>query len=83
MAANSQALEAAVSQEAAAPLFEQAAAKFQEVAALALLNWGNVHMCQARRLFDTTTDKEQPVAISPEVRPTRLLREVLTAVGLY
>uniref|UniRef100_A0A7S0MSF5 PB1 domain-containing protein n=1 Tax=Pyramimonas obovata TaxID=1411642 RepID=A0A7S0MSF5_9CHLO len=64
-----QALEAAVSSEKAAPLFDQAAAKFQEVAALALLNWGNVHMCQARRLFDTAADdKEKAVTISPEAR---------------
>eukprot|EP00854_Cymbomonas_tetramitiformis_P006063 gene6063-7286_t len=47
-----QALEAAVGSDKAGVLFDQAAAKFQEVAALALLNWGNVHMCQARRLFD-------------------------------
>lgn len=71
------ALEAAVGSEAAVPLFEQAAAKFQEVAALALLNWGNVHMCQARRLFDsngTGDDKdkekkeEKVVTVTPEAR---------------
>lgn len=32
-----------------AHLFELAACKFQEVAALAFLNWGNVHMCAARK----------------------------------
>mmetsp|Transcript_7816 Transcript_7816/g.14800 ORF Transcript_7816/g.14800 Transcript_7816/m.14800 type:complete len:667 (-) Transcript_7816:369-2369(-) len=67
-----QALEAAVGSEAAVPLFEQAAAKFQEVAALALLNWGNVHMCQARRLFDSAgageDKKETPPVVSPEAR---------------
>jgi len=70
-----QALEAAVSSEQATPLFEQAAAKFQEVAALALLNWGNVHMCQARRLFDSAgagTAEEakdaKPVVVSAEAR---------------
>ncbi|CAM6106593.1 unnamed protein product [Calypogeia fissa] len=45
----SEALEAAVTSEEAQPLFEAAAAKFQEVAALALFNWGNVYMCAARK----------------------------------
>lgn len=55
-----QALEAAVGSDKAGPLFEQAASKFQEVAALALLNWGNVHMCQARRLFDGVNETTAP-----------------------
>ncbi|BFI39627.1 protein PHOX [Marchantia polymorpha subsp. ruderalis] len=45
----SEALEAAVTSDEAQPLFEAAAAKFQEVAALALFNWGNVYMCAARK----------------------------------
>ncbi|EPS58441.1 hypothetical protein M569_16373, partial [Genlisea aurea] len=45
----SEALEETVTAEAAQPLFERAALKFQEVAALALFNWGNVHMCAARK----------------------------------
>ncbi|KAL2613279.1 hypothetical protein R1flu_024971 [Riccia fluitans] len=45
----SEALETAVTSEEAQPLFEAAAAKFQEVAALALFNWGNVYMCAARK----------------------------------
>ncbi|CAH8391608.1 unnamed protein product [Eruca vesicaria subsp. sativa] len=44
----SEALEETVTSEEAQPLFEKAAAKFQEVAALAFFNWGNVHMCAAR-----------------------------------
>jgi len=55
-----------VGSDKAVPLFEQAAAKFQEVAALALLNWGNVHMCQARRLFESAAAE----AKSAEVRPS-------------
>jgi len=74
------ALEEAVGSDKAVPLFEQAAAKFQEVAALALLNWGNVHMCQARRLFESAAaeaksaegkDETKPVTppvVSPEAR---------------
>jgi len=35
--------------EEAQPLFEQAALRFQDAAALALYNWGNVAMCVARK----------------------------------
>ncbi|XVF76964.1 hypothetical protein PTKIN_Ptkin14bG0002200 [Pterospermum kingtungense] len=45
----SEALEETVSSEEAQILFDKAAAKFQEVAALAFFNWGNVHMCAARK----------------------------------
>ncbi|KAK8651720.1 hypothetical protein V6N13_141306 [Hibiscus sabdariffa] len=45
----SEALEEMVTSEEAQILFNKAAAKFQEVAALAFFNWGNVHMCAARK----------------------------------
>lgn len=45
----SEALEETVTSEDAQSLFEAAACKFQEVAALAFFNWGNVHMCAARK----------------------------------
>ncbi|KAL4339910.1 hypothetical protein GQ457_08G007910 [Hibiscus cannabinus] len=45
----SEALEETVTSEEAQILFDKAAAKFQEVAALAFFNWGNVHMCAARK----------------------------------
>ncbi|XP_050367362.1 protein CLMP1 [Argentina anserina] len=45
----SEALEEAVTSEEAQSLFDKAASKFQEVAALAFFNWGNVHMCAARK----------------------------------
>ncbi|KAK1293744.1 hypothetical protein QJS10_CPB17g02127 [Acorus calamus] len=45
----SEAVEEAVTSEEAQTLFEMAACKFQEVAALAFFNWGNVHMCAARK----------------------------------
>ncbi|OWM85587.1 protein CLMP1 [Punica granatum] len=44
-----EALEETVTSEDAQRLFERAATKFQEVAALAFFNWGNVHMCAARK----------------------------------
>ncbi|KAL5201648.1 hypothetical protein ABZP36_036002 [Zizania latifolia] len=56
----SEALEEMVTSEEAQALFEMAAAKFQEVAALALFNWGNVHMCTARKRIplDESAPKE-------------------------
>uniref|UniRef100_A0ACD5XXV9 Uncharacterized protein n=1 Tax=Avena sativa TaxID=4498 RepID=A0ACD5XXV9_AVESA len=56
----SEALEETVTSEEAQSFFEMAAAKFQEVAALALFNWGNVHMCAARKRIplDESSPKE-------------------------
>ena len=57
----SEALEETVTSEEAQELFDMAAAKFQEVAALAFFNWGNVHMCAARKRIplDNAADKEK------------------------
>lgn len=56
----SEALEETVTSEEAQRLFEMAALKFQEVAALAFFNWGNVHMCAARKRIplDENSSKE-------------------------
>ncbi|KAI4298755.1 hypothetical protein L6164_032274 [Bauhinia variegata] len=56
----SEALEETVTSEEAQGLFDKAASKFQEVAALAFFNWGNVHMCAARKRIplDETAGKE-------------------------
>ncbi|XP_071720078.1 protein CLMP1-like [Rutidosis leptorrhynchoides] len=56
----SEALEETVTSEQAQSLFNKAAAKFQEVAALAFFNWGNVHMCAARKRIpiDDSCDQE-------------------------
>ncbi|XP_022976117.1 protein PHOX1-like [Cucurbita maxima] len=45
----SEAMEDTVTGDSAQELFEIAAEKFQEMAALAFLNWGNVHMSRARK----------------------------------
>ncbi|XP_047327497.1 protein PHOX1-like [Impatiens glandulifera] len=45
----SEAMEEAVTSEEAQDLFNSSAEKFQEMAALALFNWGNVHMSQAKK----------------------------------
>ncbi|KAK6133272.1 hypothetical protein DH2020_032935 [Rehmannia glutinosa] len=56
----SEALEETVTSEEAQSLFDKAALKFQEVAALAFFNWGNVHMCAARKRIpiDESSAKE-------------------------
>lgn len=45
----SEAMEDTVTSEEAQEIFDIAADKFQEMAALALFNWGNVHMSKARK----------------------------------
>ncbi|KAE8732575.1 hypothetical protein F3Y22_tig00001825pilonHSYRG00109 [Hibiscus syriacus] len=52
----SEAMSDAVTSEDALELFEIAADKFQEMAALALFNWGNVHMTRARKHVRLTED---------------------------
>ncbi|XP_068668310.1 protein CLMP1-like [Aristolochia californica] len=56
----SEALEETLTSEEAQSLFEMAVSKFQEVAALAFFNWGNVHMCAARKRIplDESSPKE-------------------------
>ncbi|KAK4360438.1 hypothetical protein RND71_019390 [Anisodus tanguticus] len=64
MELSSEALEETVTSEAAQTLFDKAALKFQEVAALAFFNWGNVHMCVARKRMpiDDSVSKEETMA---------------------
>ncbi|KAK9681471.1 hypothetical protein RND81_10G005100 [Saponaria officinalis] len=62
----SEALEETVTSEEAQLLFEKAALKFQEVAALAFFNWGNVHMCEARKRIPADENA------SPEVKAAQL-----------
>ncbi|KAK6942205.1 PB1 domain [Dillenia turbinata] len=63
----SEALEDTVTSEEAQILFDTAAEKFQEMAALALFNWGNVHMARARkRMF--LPENESTEAIMKEVK---------------
>ncbi|XP_047325497.1 protein PHOX1-like [Impatiens glandulifera] len=57
----SEAMEETVTSDDAQELFNIAADKFQEMAALALFNWGNVYMSRARKRLNLTDDgsKEQ------------------------
>ncbi|KVI01101.1 protein CLMP1-like [Cynara cardunculus var. scolymus] len=57
----SEALEETVTSEEAQILFDKAASKFQEVAALAFFNWGNVHMCAARKRIPIDDSGDQEV----------------------
>lgn len=52
----SETMEDTVTSEEAQELFEIAAAKFQEMAALSLFNWGNIHMSKARKRVYFTED---------------------------
>lgn len=56
----SEAMEDIVTSEEAQEIFDTAEEKFQEMAALALFNWGNVHMSRARKrlIFPEDTPKE-------------------------
>ncbi|KAJ1436994.1 Tetratricopeptide-like helical domain superfamily [Sesbania bispinosa] len=55
----SEAVEETVTSEEAQGLFDMAGGKFQEMAALALFNWGNVHMSRARKKVYFTEDSSK------------------------
>ncbi|KAE8710491.1 protein MEMO1-like [Hibiscus syriacus] len=58
-----EAMEETVTSEDAQEIFEMAADKFQEMAALALFNWGNVHMSRARKhVYTEDGSKESKLA---------------------
>lgn len=61
----SEALEDTVTSEDAQELFDIAAAKFQELTALALFNWGNVHLSKARKRMVTTEDSSESTESVP------------------
>ncbi|XP_047940392.1 protein PHOX1-like [Salvia hispanica] len=55
----SEAMEETVTSDEAQGLFTVAADKFQELAALAMFNWGNVHMSRARKKVYFTDDSSR------------------------
>ncbi|KAI9125958.1 hypothetical protein K1719_003376 [Acacia pycnantha] len=55
----SEAMEDTVTSEEAQGLFDMAGHKFQEMTALALFNWGNVHMSRARKKVYFTEDSSK------------------------
>lgn len=60
----SEAMEETVTSDEAQDLFETAGDKFQEMAALALFNWGNVHMSRARKKVYFTEDASKDSVLS-------------------
>ncbi|KAG6608141.1 Protein PHOX1, partial [Cucurbita argyrosperma subsp. sororia] len=59
----SEAMEDTVTGENAQELFDIAADKFQEMAALALFNWGNIHMSRARKQLFLPEDGSREVLL--------------------
>ncbi|XP_022940270.1 protein PHOX1-like isoform X1 [Cucurbita moschata] len=59
----SEAMEDTVTGENAQELFDIAADKFQEMAALALFNWGNIHMSRARKQLFFPEDGSREVLL--------------------
>ncbi|XP_061375708.1 protein PHOX1-like [Gastrolobium bilobum] len=55
----SEAVDETVTSEEAQGLFDMAGGQFQEMAALALFNWGNVHMSRARKKVYLTEDSSK------------------------
>lgn len=60
----SEAMEDTVTSEDAQQLFEIAASKFQEMTALSLFNWGNVHMNKARKRVIFADDASREMVLS-------------------
>ncbi|PRQ46253.1 putative PB1 domain, tetratricopeptide-like helical domain-containing protein [Rosa chinensis] len=60
----SEAMEETVTSEEAQDIFDTAGEKFQEMGALALFNWGNVHMARARKKVLFTEDSSKESIIS-------------------
>ncbi|WOG91319.1 hypothetical protein DCAR_0310567 [Daucus carota subsp. sativus] len=61
-----EAMEEAITSEEAQDIFNTASDKFQEMAALALFNWGNVHMSRARKRVYLTEDSGKSVLTQVE-----------------
>ncbi|PSS01105.1 HSP-interacting protein [Actinidia chinensis var. chinensis] len=60
----SEAMEDTVTSEDAQELFDIAAEKFQEMAALAVFNWGNVHMSRSRKRVTFTEDSSREIVLA-------------------
>lgn len=60
----SEAMEETVTSEEAQGLFDIAGDKFQEMAAFALFNWGNVHMSRARKRVYLIEDSSKELILS-------------------
>ncbi|KAK2984151.1 hypothetical protein RJ640_022663 [Escallonia rubra] len=80
----SEAMEETATSEEAQDLFNTAADKFQEMAALALFNWGNVHMSSARkRVYFTEDASKESVLAQVKISYDWAQKEYLKAGGRY
>ncbi|KAK3001725.1 hypothetical protein RJ639_021783 [Escallonia herrerae] len=80
----SEAMEETATSEEAQDLFNTAADKFQEMAALALFNWGNVHMSSARkRVYFTEDASKESVLAQVKISYDWAQKEFLKAGGSY
>lgn len=59
----SEAMEDAVTSDNAQELFDIAAGKFQEMAALSLFNWGNIHLSKARKRVSFGEDSSRDLIV--------------------
>jgi tetratricopeptide (TPR) repeat protein len=59
-----EAMEDTITSEEAQEIFQVAEAKFQEMAALALFNWGNIHMSRARKRLHLSEDASKESILS-------------------
>jgi tetratricopeptide (TPR) repeat protein len=80
----SEAMEDTVTSEEAQELFDIAADKFQEMAALALFNWGNVHMSRARkRIFFSEDGSRESVLAQVKIAYEWAKKEYMKAGTRY
>ncbi|KAI4965744.1 hypothetical protein ZWY2020_050982 [Hordeum vulgare] len=59
-----EAMEDTITSEEAQEIFHAAEAKFQEVAALAFFNWGNIHMSRAKKRLSLSEDASKESVLS-------------------
>ncbi|VAI30815.1 unnamed protein product [Triticum turgidum subsp. durum] len=59
-----EAMEDTITSEEAQEIFHAAEAKFQEMAALALFNWGNIHMSRAKKRLSLSEDASKESVLS-------------------
>jgi tetratricopeptide (TPR) repeat protein len=78
----SEAIEDTVTCEEAQEIFDVAQGNFQEMAAVAFFNWGNIHMSQARKRLNLT-EEDELVPVRFKEAYDRAQREYTSAVERY
>ncbi|KAJ6354698.1 hypothetical protein OIU77_005326 [Salix suchowensis] len=78
----SEAMEDTVTSEEAQELFDVAADKFQEMTALALFNWGNVHVSRARKRIFFSEDSSRESVLAQVKRSYDWAKKEHTRAGM-